>query len=643
MAKSTISHLNKSKKDPSLIASGSLKNSNIEIPYSWIVLLLCFTFLVYLPGLQNSFVNWDDFAYIVDNPRIKSLSWESIRQLFYYKTYVVGNYHPFTVLSYALEYKFAGLTPAVYHLDNIFLHLINTFLFFLFVKKLGRIPAVAFIAAALFALHPMRVESVVWAAERKDVLYTCFFLLSSLSYLKYCENKKTGLLVLSLVYFLFSILSKGQAVVLPFTLLLIDYFRKRPFNKQLFLEKLPYFALALTFGLIALAAQHTSLTAQRIGEHSVFERFLFASYGLVEYLFKFMLPVGLRCFYQYPSKITPLYFLCPIVLIGITFLIYRYRNPWLIFGSLYFILTVSIVLQLLPVGNAIIAERYTYIPYMGFFIIAGFYIHKHFISHTAWKVLIVIYLVIGLGSGTFLRAKDWKNSQTLWTDVIKKEPTTSIAYNDRGVVLMDSNRVELAVYDFLNAIKYNPKYFEAYNNLGNAYGKLGRHKEEIESYTRAVTLAPTYHTAFFNRGLAYAKAGEFKEALQDYETVQKVEPSNSQLYYSKGIAFHGLGNDSMAIESYSKAISLLPTYESAYNNRGNIYFRHQQYEKAIEDYNYVLSMNPKSGSTYYNRSAAYFQKKEYKKAIEDAVQAQKNGYKVDPQYTAIVQTQLNHK
>ncbi len=314
-----------------------------------VLLILGAAFVVFSPGLRNEFVTWDDYNYIVNNPVVQSLSIENILHIFHYKTFIMGNYHPLTILSYAVEYKVAGLNPLLYHLNNILLHLLNTALLAYIIWNLSKKYYTTIIATALFAIHPMRVESVVWAAERKDVLYTFFFLFSFIFYLWYItkEEKKNRNYILSLVFFLFSILSKGQAVVLPLTFILIDYWIKRPITKKIVIDKIPFFLLSLAFGLLAMSAQSSSLTAQRLDDYTIFERLLFANYNLVAYLYKLIAPFSLACFYGYPAanEMLKVYVSPFIVLAILTWIIVKHRsNRSIMFGTAFFLFTIFIVI-----------------------------------------------------------------------------------------------------------------------------------------------------------------------------------------------------------------------------------------------------------------------------------------------------------
>ena len=319
--------------------------------------ILIAAFFVFSPGLTNEFVNWDDYAYIVDNPLIRSLSFANIAHLFNFKTEVVGNYHPLTVLSYAVEYKLVGLKPMLYHFDNIFIHLLNSALVCVLVWKLTKHYYSSLIACVLFAIHPMRVESVVWAAERKDVLYTFFFLISLLFYIRYLftERNKISIYILCILFYLFSILSKGQAVVLPLVLILIDYWYSGKIEIKKLLDKIPFFVLSVAFGLLATKAQASSLTSERMIHYELLDRIFFASYNLLAYPFKFLFPYQLACFYGYPlnSEMTVYYLTLPAVLILLGFLAYKFiKDKLIVFSVLFFLMCFQALFRVSHLGTA---------------------------------------------------------------------------------------------------------------------------------------------------------------------------------------------------------------------------------------------------------------------------------------------------
>jgi protein O-mannosyl-transferase len=361
-------------------AKGSMLSGN-KLHYAIVGAIALLTWLFYKVSLDNLITNWDDPGYVRDNALIKDLSAEGIKNIF--STPIMGNYHPLTILSYALEYSYAGLTPWLYHLDSVLLHIVVTVLVYCFVQLLTKRPVVAGITALLFGLHPMHVESVAWMAGRKDVLYGAFYMAACIGYLYYkrTSGSKKWLWYASVVFlFLCSLLSKPVAVTLPVLLLAIDYFENRKWNMGLLLEKLPLFGISIAFGIKSMIDQKAfgSLATQNV-HYNFFERLALGGYAFITYLWKAIIPVQLSCFYPYPPKtdnILPAYYYLYIVgalavLFGLWLL---RRNKVVMFGAMFFLINIVLLLQFIPVGGAILADRYSYLPYIGLFFIGAWYV-----------------------------------------------------------------------------------------------------------------------------------------------------------------------------------------------------------------------------------------------------------------------------
>ena len=288
------------------------------------------------------------------------------------------NYQPLVFLSYAVEYHFAGLSPGVYHLTNVLIHIINVLLVFILLKNLSGKPEVALIAASLFALSPLRVESVTWVTTRRDVLYTFFYLLAVIQYVKYLSGAgkiKKIHYSFALVFFLFSCMSKGMAVTLSAVLLLIDYLKYRKFSQQALLDKVPFFLLSMFFGLLAVFATHTEAQMEVYNDYTFWERIQYAAFAFIFYIYKTILPLNLSSIYPYPylSGSLPLsYWLYPVLALLITGCVFWSAKITrkVVFGFGWFLIAVIFVLQLMPVYNALVADRYTYLSSVGLAFIA---------------------------------------------------------------------------------------------------------------------------------------------------------------------------------------------------------------------------------------------------------------------------------
>ena len=570
--------------------------------YIGLFIIALITFVAYLPALQNGFV-WDDDDYIRNNPLIRSIN---IKEIF--SQYVMGNYHPLTILGHAFQFQLFELSEKGYHAVNILLHLLNTALVFYAVFHLSEKTIVALVAAALFGVHPIHVESVAWASELKDLLYTFFFLCSYIYYLKYQKDKKRKFYFLSVFLFLLSLLSKAMAASLPVLLLLTDYFKGYKINTKSIIEKAPYFILALIFGLVAIAAQKTS-GATDIALYPMHQRIVFASYGFITYLFKLILPLNLCAYYAYPIKeggeIPAQYYGYLILLLGLlAYTFYSLRHSKKIFFAIgFFAATVFLVLQLLPVGGAIMADRYSYIPSIGIFYLAGegFYWLWNRKSLRTVAFIILGTMVIFYSVKTSARCGIWKNGMVLWTDVINQYQTIPQAYINRGIIFAGEKKYDESLNDYNKAIQIEPRFSKAYNNKGGLMRTLKRYDEAIANFDKAIELQPKYPIALNNRGLIKNIIKKYDEAIMDYNKAIEYKPNYPEAFNNRGVAYRNSGRFEESLRDFNKAIELQPNYSKAYNERGVLMANQNKFDLAMNDYNRAIQLQPDYGNAYYNR------------------------------------------
>ncbi|MEI7661776.1 MAG: tetratricopeptide repeat protein, partial [Bacteroidota bacterium] len=500
------------------------------------------------------------------------------------------------------------------------------------------------IATALFALHPMRVESVVWAAERKDVLYTLFFLLSLILYIHFLlkTRRNNQYYIASIACFILSILSKGQAVVLPLTLILIDYWYDRKITLRSVTNKVPYLFFSLASGILAIVAQHSSLTEQRLQAHSLFERLALAAFNITAYLYKLVFPFDLSCFYKYPASQNMWWVyagaLTAIVVVAAVAILFR-KNRIVVFGSLFFLFTVFIVSQILPVGNAIIADRYTYVPYIGLFFIAAMFLDKLITGKSPYSryfIILPAVILVVFSIKSYAQSTTWHDDFTLYRNALKQDPDNGMAASNLGRAYIDKEDYKTAIEYFNLAIKNEDTFienFHAYQNLGVVSSRMGNDREAIKYFSTAYARNRSSVDAVFSRGLSYTSLGKLDSAVTDFTTIlTSMDSLNTKTYYSRGIAFNKLNMPDRAIADYSAAIRIDPDYCDPYVNRGNIYFAHNSFDAAVADYNKALSLVPDDGNTYLNRSFVYFKMKNYKNALDDALKAQEYKKEVNPNY-----------
>ena len=538
-------------------------------------LIICSVILIfYFPAFQNDILSWDDNLYITDNQQVKDLS--NIPSYFtgFDNT---GNYIPFSLTAFTVLYHFSEQSPFLYHFINILLHIFNSLLVFYFLKLLLKNVNFALIASLLFAIHPIHVESVAWISELKDVLYTFFFLISLIVYLKFLRTENLKFYILSLTLFVFSVLSKGQAVTLFAVILLIDFFEKGKLFYKI-IQKIPFLIIAITFGILAILAQKTGNNLSDYSVMNFFDRIILASYAYGSYFIKIIIPYELTAFYPYPEMqdgTIPLKFWIYLLVIPITIylLIITYRkNKLVFFGISFFISNVILLLQLIPVGNCIMADRYTYIASIGLNLIAAHYIIKLFNlkKYRSFSVTFFVIYLLFLGINTHSQTKLWKNDFVLWDNVLKVNPKIPSALVLRGCAYNTMKKFNEAIPDFDKAIAIDNKNTLAYLNRGVSKSSLGKFKEAITDFEIANVLKPEprYLVNFYvSWGGALANTGKLNEALIIFDRAIAVNPNIPSIYNNRGITNALLGKMDEALKDFEHAIFLQPNYTEAIDNK----------------------------------------------------------------------------
>jgi len=588
------------------------------------LLVVIITFSVYYQALDNEFVNWDDNVYITNNSVVQSFSTDNIKKIF--SESFEGHYHPLTLFSFAVDYHFFKSEAWFYHFINIILHLLNTLLVFVLIRKLFSRIEIAIITSLLFGIHPMQVEAVAWVTARKDVLYTLFFLLSLNTYLIYLRSSKIHIYLLSLFLFLLAVLSKGQAVSLSITLFAIDYLYKRNLlSRKVILEKTPFIVISLVFGIIVYFAQRDTGYSGETELLPFYERLAYACYGLFMYLNKLLLPLNLSAYYPYPQGIdsgVPYYvYLSIIVVIALlALLIYSFkRNKGLAFGIMFFVINIVLMLKLFPVANFIIADRYVYIPSIGIFVIIGILVSKLQLSYKRWQntiaLLFVVYFVF-LGFLSFNRVEVWQNSSTLLDDILLKHSKVVTALNARGDVRAESGDLEAALSDFNRAIECSPGGSRAYRNRALLKYRLGDYSGSIVDYNTTLLIDTSDAISYLNRGLAKEKVEDMAGALSDYNATLKVDPGFAEAYNNRGSLRSIIGEHDKAMLDYNKAIELKPGFGSAYANRAKLYNKLGMFNKSLSDISTALTLGFTHPELYFEQGYALYNSREFHTAIE---------------------------
>jgi len=612
----------------------------------WLAGILAVTFLVYLPSLDNEFTNWDDMAYVTKNPEITRPHFNTILT-----KDLLGNYHPLTMWSLVLNYRLSGFNPVSYRWLTLLLHVANTALVFVFLRRLSGDRQWTTVAGSLFfGIHPMHVESVAWMAERKDVLYALFYLMGLIVYLRYLEKRKWVWLLATLGAFVLSLASKPAAVVFPLSLLLLDWYRRRKFSPSVLLEKVPFFALSIPMGLLTLFAQKA--TGAMAAHWSAFHKLVFASFGTLMYVVKFFLPVGLSAIYPYPNVEgrgpgSEFYVAFAVVLLLIPVAVIACRRSRVFaFGLGFFLVNVFLVLQFATVGQAVMADRYTYLPYIGLlFALAWPLDAAPSSSRTPWARPVVagalLLLVPFSLYQTWRRCDVWQNSGTLWSDTIEKYPHRIYgAYASRGAYYREvTKQLDRARADLDEAIALNPKVATAWNDKGMVFVDLAQFDSALVCFDQAVRLDSRLAAARSNRGAILLGRGDPSGAVADFTVAIETNPRLFDARTNRALAYSMLREHEKAIADLRVALDIDPANPKNHVYRNAIGIElsaMKRYREAIDEFDRAMQAAPGGpgprGEYLLNRSHASWELGDRAKARADAEEARRLGAAIDPAY-----------
>ncbi len=531
------------------------------------------TLIIYLPSLQNAFVQRDDGIYIFANQHIRSINVDFFKWAFL--SFYASNWHPLTWIAHALDYELWGLTPLGHHLTSVLLHAFNAFLVvFLAIKLLEAFKArstnsglssfidektiliAAGVTGLLFGLHPVHVESVAWASEKKDLLCASFFLLSLLMYATSISDADSDLVTNSITaryiqkrylaalgFFILALLSKPMAVSLPAVMLILDWcpFARIRSGKTFWsacVEKFPFFILSLVSSVLTILAQKTGLSMALTYTVPLSSRVLVAAKSLAVYLINMLWPVNLLAFYQYPKDVSLLstkYILAIALLVGITIVclsVQRKQKFWFAAWS-YYVTTLIPVLGIVQVGGQSMADRYAYLPALGPFLVIGIaaaWLWKKITSFSRWglfakalNISIAFIVLLSLSYLTLKQISVWKNDISLWTNVIENSPEP---------VLL------------------------AFTSRSMAFFSLGQFNQAIEDYTTIISLDSRSAPAYFYRGLAFYKTGQFEKAITDFTQASALIPDNPDIFISRGLAYINVNRPGLAQRDFKVACEM---------------------------------------------------------------------------------------
>src|SRR3989454_404925 len=549
------------------------------------------------------------------------------------------HYIPLTWMTFGLDYLLWGMNPVGYHLTSLLLHAANAVVFFFLVRRLltlalpsppergHAVPVAAGFAALVFAIHPLRVESVAWVTERRDVLSGLFYLVTILMYLWACERgaRGRGWYWLSVAVFVGALLSKSMVVNLPIVLLILDVYPLRRLGgfvgwwwsepaRRVYVEKIPFALLAAAASAIALMAQLSHHSMVSVVQLSALGRLAVSAYGVSFYLWKTVAPVNLSPLYELPPTVNPgavPFILSYGLVLAITAIILalRRRVPGLPAVWLAYIVVLLPVLGIVQSGQQIAADRYNYLAGLGWAILAGagllFCSQSLGRSKTGTLTTppiagVAMCVVVGLGVLTWNQVQVWHDSEKLWAHVLAMDPQSSIAENNFGVVRAGERKLAEAIEHYRRALQIRPTYADVRYNLAVALAQQSKPAEAVEHYQRALQIKPEHAGAHYNLGIALAQQGKLAEAIDHYRRALRLKPDYADAHNNLGNALARQGKPTEAIEHYQQAPHIKPYPAGAHNNWGLALANRGQYAEAIEHYRQALQIKPDAAEVHTN-------------------------------------------
>ena len=588
------------------------------------IIVLCF--IIYGPSLANGFI-WDDDAYVHKNPVLTSPT--AVKDIWF--SYKTPQYYPLVFTSFLIEHALWGFKPFGYHLVNLLLHIINALLVFTLVRKFS--PKLAFFTAVIFAIHPIQVETVAWITERKNLLGLLFFLLATLSYLRFEEKKKKADYIASLALFTCALLSKSVAVCFVAVPLLYQWWKENRITLQKILVTLPFAAIGILSAvntiyleLYRVGAKWDTWTLAPLGRLILSARILFF------YAYKLLVPFRFIFFYPRWQVDAGQWWQWLFLAAAVGLLVFlvkarRRLGRGALALFLFYIISIFPALgffNVYPMKYSYVADHFSYLSTPALILLLAGAFSRIKTPKPLLPPLFII-MIIFLSVKALSLTASYKDEMTLWLDTVKKNPDAWMAYNNLGILYKDQERIGESMAAYTKAIEINPEYENTYYNLGNLYIHLKQHHKAVEFYQKAIDLNPNYAQCYNNLGNAYKDTGRIDEAIDSYKKAIRLNPHYAMAMSNLGVAYLNKGQRDTAIELFEKAIALDPIYAETYNNLASLYYETKRVKEAIPLYKKAISLKPDYAEAYSNLAVACLTLKRYADAIRYADKAKALG------------------
>lgn len=549
--------------------------------------------LVYFKLFSAHFISWDDGDVVLNNKDVHRFDIKA-----FFTNYYVGNYAPITMIGFAIDWLIFHGNAAGHHFMSILFHVINGMLVYYLTKLLLKDNVKALLCAVVFCFHPLQVETVAWVSAKNNLMYSVFFLLGLIQYSQFVLNGVKKHYLLALLFFILSVLSKPSAICFPLVLPLLDYVLKTKVDfKTLIINKIPFIIIAIILGLATIYTRTEDKFINQNHAYAIHERIGYAGYALLQYIYKFLLPIDLSVIYPYPqNKMVSLvigYVVIALMIFGL-YRLYKSSSKFIFFGLLFFIVNLLLVLQFIPFGEVLTADRYMYLPIIGLSI-ALFSIMPLKQNHL--KISIIV-LILVFGTLTFMRASVWKNSVSLYSDILKKYPHSFVALNSLGAEYMLNKNYDMSLRYLNSAINENTEYYKGYYNRGLLYAQTDRMKNALKDFDKAIALKQ-YPKAYVARANAYYLLKDFPKAMSDAETVLKTDPNNLKANYVIANCYDDLNQLDKALGYYNKIVSIDSENPLYFMRRAIVYGKMQQYPLCLQDLDVCIKLDANYAEAYY--------------------------------------------
>jgi tetratricopeptide (TPR) repeat protein len=588
------------------------------------LLLIVSILAVYGQVRNHDFLSYDDDDYITENHLVQA-GWTVEGVFWAFRTTLHQHWHPLTWLSHMTDCQFFGLNPKAHHLMNVFFHVANTLLLFFVLRRMTGAPLRSAFVAVLFAVHPLHVEPVAWVADRKDLLSAFFWMLAMVAYVRYAERPGFTRYALVVTAFILGLMAKPMVVTLPFVLLLLDYwplerfefgeshkgghrgngksleatYQSAPALRLLWEKGLFFFILGASAVVTVLVMRHESISALKLSTFWPTQRLVAnALVNCITYIGKMLWPLELAV--PYPDRLmVPLWQMggAGLLLFGLSSLVFwqRRRYPYLLVGWLWYLVTLAPVIGLVKGGPHKLADRYTYIPLIGLYIMMAWGVPDLLKGwrHRRMALGLSSALVLsGLMIGAWMQVRHWKTSVALFEHTVKVTPNNYEAQVNLGAALARQGRLNEGIEHFSEAVKIQPDYPKAYYDLGLAMARQGRLKEAIRYYAVALQIRPDYPEAQNSLGVALSRQGRVEDAMVHFEAALKARPGHAKAHNNLGVELAKVGRLEEAIGHFSEAVRINPEYAEAHNNLGLACVRQGRLEEAIGHFSEAVRIRP---------------------------------------------------